>query len=61
MPLLLAFWKCSQYTGSLYKAIPRFGEFWSCCCLPLLPQIACSIPATWKQPYIDSLYAKLGQ
>ena len=30
-------------TGNLYKAVPRFGEFCSCYCLPLLPQLACSI------------------
>ena len=29
------------------KARPRFGEFCSCCCLPLLPGFACRIHATW--------------
>ena len=43
-------------TGNLYKAVPRFGEFCSCCCLPLLPQLAGSILATWERPYRDSLY-----
>ena len=29
--------------------ISRFGEFcYCCCCLPLLPQLACSILATWE-------------
>ena len=43
-------------TGNLYKAIvPRFGEFCLCCCLPPLPQLACSILATWEQPSRDSL------
>ena len=43
-------------TGNLYKAVPRFGEFWSCCCLPLLHQLACNILATWERPYTASLY-----
>ena len=30
----------SQYTGLGYKVVPRFGEFCSCCCLPLLPGLA---------------------
>ena len=40
-----------ETTGNLVKAIPRFGEFCSCCCSPLLPQLACSILATWERPY----------
>ena len=44
------------YTELLYKEGPRFGEFCSCCCLPLLPQLACSILATWGPPYTGSLY-----
>ena len=46
----------SLYTGLHYKAVPRFGEFCSCCCLPLLPQLACSILATWEWPYGAALY-----
>ena len=34
------------YTGLQYKVGPRFGEFCSCCCSPLLPQLACSILPT---------------
>ena len=30
----------AENTGPNYKAVPRFGEFRSCCCLPLLPQLA---------------------
>ena len=33
-----------------------FGEFCSCCCLPLLPQLACSILATWERPYNEAQY-----
>ena len=36
-----------------------FGEFYSCCCLPLLPQIACSILPTTYKPLFPSLYIKL--
>ena len=43
-------------TENLYKAVPRFGEFCSCFCFPLLPKHACSILATWEWPYRDSLY-----
>ena len=42
-------------TGLHQKAVPRFGEFYSCCCLPLLPQLACSIPATGERPYSRAL------
>ena len=38
-----------------HKAVPRFGEFCSCYCLPL-PQLACSILATREQPYSEALY-----
>ena len=27
-----------------------FGKFCFCCCLPLLPELACSIHATWPKP-----------
>ena len=42
-------------TRNRYKAVPRFGELYSCCCLPLLPQYACSILATWEWPYSRAL------
>ena len=37
-------------------AIPRFGEYCTCSCLPLLPQLICSILATWEWPYSEALY-----
>ena len=37
------------YTGLLYKAIPWLGEFYSCCCLALLPQLGCR-PAAFSHP-----------
>ena len=46
-------------TGLQYKLGPRFGVFCSCCCLPLLPELAGSILATWERPYRDSLYMYL--
>ena len=33
-----------------------FGELCSCCCLPLLPQPACSILPTTYQPLVPPLY-----
>ena len=33
-----------------------FGEFCSCCCLPLLPELACSIHETWPKPVSRPLY-----
>ena len=33
-----------------------FGEFCSCCCLPLLPQLACSILPTTYQPLFPPPY-----
>ena len=33
------------------KADPRFGEFGTCSCLPLLPGFACGIHATWGPPF----------
>ena len=41
--------------GSTNRWAPRFGEFCSCSCLPLLPQIACSIHATWGPPISGAL------
>ena len=37
------------------KFVPRFGEFRSCCCLPVLPQLSCSILATLEWPYSEAL------
>ena len=34
---------------------PRFGEFCSCCCLPLLPELACSIHETWPKHFSGAL------
>ena len=41
-----------------YKVGPRFGEFFSCCCLPLLPGLACSIHATWGLPVSRALSSR---
>ena len=35
---------------------PTFGEFCSCSCLPLLPQLACSVHSTWGPPISGALY-----
>ena len=43
-------------TGLDWRAVPRFGKYSSCCCLPLLPQFACSILATWERPFGRALY-----
>ena len=43
-------------TGLHYKAVTRFDEFCSCCCLPLQPQLACSTLTTWERPYSEALY-----
>ena len=40
---------CYEFTGNLYKALPRFGDLSSCCCLGLLSQLVCSILTTWKR------------
>ena len=42
--------------GFTIRAVPGLGEFFSCCCLPLVPQLACSILATWERPYSEALY-----
>ena len=34
--------------------VPRFGEIYFCCCLPLLPDFA--ILATWGPPFSRALY-----
>ena len=36
---------------------PRFGEFFSCCCLPHLPQLAWKILATWGPLFSLALYS----
>ena len=36
-------WHWRIRLGGGLKMVPRFGEFCSYCCLPLLPQLACSI------------------
>ena len=46
----------TKSTGLDYKAVPRLGQLCSCCCLPILPQLACSILATWGRPYTVPLY-----
>ena len=42
--------------GNLYKTVPKFDEFCRCCCLPLLPQLACTILATLERPSSPALY-----
>ena len=44
-----------QFTGLDYKAVPRFGEFCSCCCLPPLPQLACSILPNMYKDFFRAL------
>ena len=41
----------ATFLQDTYISVPWFGEFCSCCCLPLLPQLACSILVTWGSPY----------
>ena len=43
---------------SRLRSIPRFGEFCSCCCLQLPPQLAWSIITTWEWPFSQALYSK---
>ena len=43
-------------TGIAKRVLPRFGEFCYCCCLPLLPQLAYSILATWEALFWRPLY-----
>ena len=47
------------YTELDYMALPRFGEFCSCCCLPLLSQLVCSILATWERPHSQGLHCRI--
>ena len=44
------------FTGISQKTAPRFGEFCSCCYLPLLPQLGCSIHATLGPPFSLALH-----
>ena len=46
----------TQCTGLGKKASARFGEFYCCCCLPLLPELAYSILTTWQKPFSRPLY-----
>ena len=46
----------ATFLQDTYISVPWFGEFCSCCCLPLLPQLACSILVTWERPYSPALY-----
>ena len=45
-----------SFTGPGNNTCTWFGEVGSCCCLPLLPQLACSILATWGPPISRALY-----
>ena len=42
---------CQRFTEVAKRVPPRFCEFCYCCCLPLLPELACSILETWQKPY----------
>ena len=53
-PYLLHASLCTR-TGLCKKALARFGEFCSCRCLPLLPQLS-SIHITWPKPFSRLLY-----
>ena len=46
----------SLYTGNHWKTLARLGEFFCCCRLIILPQLACSIHETWPKPFSDALY-----
>ena len=39
-------------TGPGNNACTWFGEVCSCCCLPLLPQLACNMPTTTYRYYL---------
>ena len=43
-------------TGPGNNTCTWFGEVCSCCCLPLLPGIACSIHTTWGSSFSWALY-----
>ena len=55
--LLLGFQSLHVFrcTGLGCKDVLRFGEYCSCFCLPLLPQLPCSILGTWERPFIFKL------
>ena len=42
-----------------YISVPRFGEFCSCCCIPLLPELECKILTIWDWHFDPSLYSNL--
>ena len=48
--------RVGETTGLGYKVVPRFGEFCSCCCISLLPELGCSILATLGPPFSRALY-----
>ena len=48
-----------RYTEPKKSLCTWFGEFCSCCCLPLLPQLACSILPTKYKDFFWALYIKL--
>ena len=48
-------------TGLDCKAVPRFGELSFRSCFPLLPQLACSVLATWEWSYSPTLYIEGGE
>ena len=48
--------KHTQIYRARLEDFPRFGEFCYGFCLPLLPGLACSIHATWGQPFSKALY-----
>ena len=43
-------------TGLGLKALARVGEFCFCSCLPIPPELACIIHATWPKPFSRALY-----
>ena len=45
-----------NYTEISLSWCTRFGEFYYCCCLSLLPQLACSIHAIWSIDFSWALY-----
>ena len=47
--------------GTTKMLAASFHKFCSCCCLPLLPQLVCSIHATWPRSFIGSLNTKSKQ
>ena len=57
----LYFWLPSERRAYIHAEIGlsrciRFSEFYYCCRSSLLPQLACSIHATWSIDFSRSLY-----